>query len=149
MMRTAGKRLIDFYRSQLGQDVIETGLGAASSVAYQTLATDMTPEEIALSTALGIGGAAIGRPIIGGLSQRAGTRLAKTFPGLEQEFKEMFDEGMKRKDFISEGLKAKLEPYKDLPALAQVGQIVGRQYGDNVVQGLIALGSPLLTSGDD
>ena len=60
-MRAAGQRLADFYKTQLGQDVIETGIGAVASAGGQLMFTDMTPEQIAAFTALGIGAAAVGR----------------------------------------------------------------------------------------
>lgn len=148
-MRKATQRLIDFYETQLGQDVIETGLGAAASVGGQLMFTDMTPEQIALSTALGVGAAAVGRPVMGRAGQAIGTRLAKHKPGVEDVARLSLDPNRLPEGPMRKALEIKLAPYTHLPAAAQYGQLMGRAYGDNVMQGLVALAAPGLMPSEE
>jgi len=141
-MRPAGNRLAELYKTQLGQDVLETLMGAGVSAGGQFLATDMTPEQIALSTVLGIGAATVGRPIVGRAGQMIGSRIKN--PGINEFAADMvnpnqFPEGMMRDMYA-----AKLAPYAHLPAPAQVGQLFGRGYGDNIAQAVVALSAPQL-----
>ena len=45
-MRKAFERMVDFYKTPIGQDLMETTAGAAVAATGQALFTDMTPEEI-------------------------------------------------------------------------------------------------------
>ena len=68
-MRIAGdklnlyEKLKNFYASELGTDVIETSAKTAGVAATQALATDMTPEEIALAALIGSTASMAVRPI--------------------------------------------------------------------------------------
>ena len=141
-MRAAGSRLAEFYKTQLGQDVIETLMGATVSAGGQALMTDMTPEEIALSTALGIGAATVGRPIVGRAGQMIGSRIKN--PGINQFAADMIDANQLPEGMMRDMMRAKLAPYAHLSAPAQVGQLFGRGYGDNIAQGVVALAAPQL-----
>lgn len=150
-MRKAMDALAALYKTQLGQDVIETGLGAATAAGGQALFTDMTPEEIAASTALGVGAAAIGRPLMGRAGQAIGNRIDARNPKVRQYSEEML-EGMLdsgRMMGMEDVIAAKLAPYASQSPTAQLGQIFGRGYGDNVAQMLVALGAPLVVGGEE
>ena len=149
-MRTAGQRLKEMYSTQLGQDTIETLLGGAVAAGGQAIFTDMTPEEIAIATVLGMGAATVGRPLGGRIGQAVGTKLSKVSP----EFNEFAEEALNR--FSNSGpvgmqeiYKAKLKPYSHLEPGAQLWNMIGRQNGDNIVQGLVALGAPLVMTGEE
>ena len=147
-MRAAGTRLKEFYGTQLGQDVIET-LGVAGLAAgSQAMFTDMTPQEIAIATALGIGAATVGRPIGGRIGQAVGNKLGNSHPSVNAFAKDMSNpEGMP--EMLKEIVATKYAPYAHLQPAAQVGQVIGRTYGDNIVQGLVGLGAPLIMNGNE
>ena len=65
------------------QDLIETGIGAGLSAGYQVAFTDMTPEEIALSTGAGAAGALALRPLMARAGYAAGRQIDKRMPGLD------------------------------------------------------------------
>ena len=149
-MRAAGAKLKELYGTQLGQDTIETLAGGAIAAGGQAIFTDMTPEEIAIATVLGMGAATVGRPVFGRIGQSIGTRIAKSDPGLNDLIaKSLVDGSTKGPAFMQEAIKAKLRPYADLPAAAQYGQMLGRGNGDNIVQGLVGLGAPLFMGGSE
>ncbi len=141
-MRAAGSRLAELYKTQLGQDVIETLMGAGVSAGGQALFTEMTPEQIALSTVLGIGAATVGRPIVGRAGQMIGSRIKN--PTINKFAEGMIDVNQLPEGMMRDMYAAKLAPYAHLPAPAQVGQIFGRGYGDNIAQGLVAVAAPQL-----
>lgn len=146
-MRFTGQRVMDLYGTQLGQDVMETLLGAGVAAGGQILFTDMTPEQIAMSTGLGIGAAAIGRPIVGRAGQMVGSRLSNNAAANRQaqNFLDASERGAKM--LGTEALyAAKMHPYAHLQAPAQVGQLLGRTYGDNLAQAAIALVAPQLVN---
>ncbi len=66
-MRAAGNNLWEtfknVYGSELGQDIIETSIKGGVAASGQAALTDMTPQEIALATAIGMAGAMGARPI--------------------------------------------------------------------------------------
>ena len=62
------------------QDVAETAIGAGVAGTGQALFTDMSPEEIALSTALGFGSAIAARPLGARLGGAIGKHLDKKHP---------------------------------------------------------------------
>ena len=146
-LRKAMDKLGEFYKTQLGQDVIETGTGAIFSAGGQLLFTDMTPEQIAASTALGIGAATVGRPIVGRAGQALGTQLDKRqgvrqfSDGVIKEMREGYGDSS-----MQALMNAKLAPYAQLSPTAQLGQVLGRGYGDNVAQALVALTMPALVA---
>ena len=63
------------------QDALETLGFATASAAGQALFSDMTPEEIAISTLLGGGAAFAARPIAANLGGRIGQSLDRRYPG--------------------------------------------------------------------
>ena len=72
-MRHAGQRLWNFYKNNAPvQDAAETLLGAGLSAGYQAAFTDMSAEEIAVSTGLGIAGATALRPAMGHIGYAVG-----------------------------------------------------------------------------
>jgi hypothetical protein len=136
-MRKATQKLAELYKTQLGQDVIETLFGAGLGASYQALFTDLTPEQILMSTGVGIGAAAVGRPIVGRLGGMVGAQAAKRMPGKERQMQQLIAE-MSQNPMIA----AKFAPYAGTPAIGQMGNVLGRQYGDNVAQGLVTLAAP-------
>ena len=147
-MRAAGAKLKELYGTQLGQDVIETLTGAALASGGQLLFTDMSPEEIAMSTGLGIGAAAVGRPLIGRAGQAIGNRLNNN-----PKARAFAEAGINLNNYqdgpIKEAIKIKLKPYEHLPATAQFGQILGRGYGDNIMQGVVGVATPFMFGGEE
>ena len=76
------KRLGNAYQKNAAvQDAVETLGGAAISAGGQALFTDMSPEEIAISTLLGGAAAMAARPVAANLGGRLGKVLDKKFPG--------------------------------------------------------------------
>lgn len=149
-MRAAGAKLKELYGTQLGQDVIETLLGAGVVAGGQAIFTDMSPEEIAVSTGLGIGAAAVGRPLVGRAGQVIGTRLSNQMPELNKKSEKFLNLMRKQPtELLQQVANAKLAPYAHLPATAQVGQMLGRGYGDNIMQALVGLGAPLVMGGNE
>ena len=147
-MRAAGAKLKELYGTQLGQDVLETLTGAGLAVGGQILFTDMSPQEIAMSTGLGIGAAAVGRPLMGRAGQAIGNRLNNN-----PKIRKFAEAGINLDNFeegpIKEALKIKLKPYGHLPATAQFGQILGRGYGDNIMQGVVGVATPFMFGGNE
>ena len=146
-MRISGQRLAELYGTQLGQDVVETLVGAGIAAGGQALFTDMTPEQIALSTVLGVGAAAVGRPIVGRTGQIIGNQLSKN-PAINRGAQQGLNFFEKGAEFYGDAGKAawaaKMRPYAHLPAAAQLGQFLGRGYGDNLAQAVVALAAPQL-----
>jgi len=149
--RNALDKLAAFYKTQLGQDVIETGLGATTAALGQLLLTDMTLAEIAGSTALGVGAAAVGRPLVGRAGQAIGSRLDRNpqfrqgSGQLLQETKDVFG----KTGPMREAIDARFAPYAHLSPSAQFGQFYGRGYGDNIMQALVALSTPAVLGGGE
>ena len=139
-MRNAGTRIAELYKTQIGQDVLETLLGAGVSATGQLVATDMTPEQIAMSTVLGIGAATVGRPIVGRAGQMIGNRIKN--PAIHEIAADMVNPNQIPPGMLRDMYEAKLAPFKDLSAPAQVGQLFGRGYGDNIAQLAVALAAP-------
>ena len=149
-MRAAGQRLKELYATQAGQDVIETLGGAGIAATGQALFTDMTPEEIALSTVGGIGAAAIGRPLVGRAGQALGNRISKHSPNITAGAEDILEAMIKHPNpQLAQGAALKFAPYAHMNAPAQLGQVFGRAYGDNIMQALVALGAPLVMGGQD
>ena len=152
-MRKAVDKIVDLYKTQpLFQDFMETAAGSAVAATGQALFTDMSPEEIALSTAMGFGAATVGRPIVGRAGQAVGGMLDKARPGTSAAIAQAFREGKGMEmypDWMKEATMAKMNPYRDLGGFAQTGQLLGRNWGDNVAQGLVALASPMFMNNND
>lgn len=100
-MRKAGQHVWsafkNFYGWEPGQDLIETGVKGAIAASGQAALTDMTPEEIALATVIGMSGAMAARPI----GKRVGRRVGR---GLDERG---FDNGgmQKMSEFLQKGMK--------------------------------------------
>ena len=151
MSRMALEKLAAFYKTQLGQDVLETGTNAGLSAIGQLLFTDMTLEEIAGSTALGVGAAAVGRPLLGRAGQAIGTRIDSN-PRRRAVAQEWLDQN--KNVFGSDGMahemiEARFAPYAHLSPSAQLGQFYGRGYGDNVMQWGTAAVMPFVLGGEE
>lgn len=142
-MRKAVDKLKELYVTQLGQDVIETLGFAGMAAGGQALFTDMTPEEIALSSALGIGAATVGRPLGGRAAQTIGNYIHKHHPVMSGGAEDIVN-AMVNNPRFGEAFKTKLAPYAHLNAPAQLGQMFGRGYGDNVMQGAVGLAAPFM-----
>lgn len=177
--RNALDKFLDWYsRSNVAQDLAETGMGAAISAGGQLLFTDMTPQEIALSTGLGFGAAMATRPI-GGTLGRAVGRMAPAewddaFTDFQlnnsfgrslgiptQAYMENFDDILVKLKEENPGqawllekarplLDAKYETeFKGRKPLEGALGFMGRQYIDNASQGLVALTTPLIMGNSD
>ena len=164
-MRHAGQAIWNFYKNNGAvQDAAETLLGAGLSAGYQAAFTDMSAEEIAVSTALGAAGAFALRPAMGHIGYAAGRPLDKAFPNAKN-----IDPGMAA--FVSPGSPQSLKAYEAMTdgpmkdaglgiAQAKYNQNFkrkdgsergflegtigtwGRQYGDNVAQLGVAVATP-------
>ena len=164
-MRQAGQRLWNFYKNNAPvQDAAETLVGAGLSAGYQAAFTDMSAEEIAISTGLGIAGATALRPAMGHIGYAVGKPLDRAFPGAKN-----VDPGMAM--FVSPGSPQSVRAYKSMEkgplqeaglgfAEAKYNQNFkkkdgsergflegtvgtwGRQYGDNVAQIGVAVATP-------
>tara|TARA_Y100000385_G_C12922185_1_gene563078 strand:+ start:261 stop:851 length:591 start_codon:yes stop_codon:yes gene_type:complete len=163
-------QLWEMYRdSGQAQDIMETALGAVVAAGGQALLTDMSAEEIALSTGLGAAGALAMRPAMARGGFALGRQLDKKLPdGLVDD---MAREQMTASMLV--GTPVNLKYWESQPAsefkntmqalsqakynqnylrkdgsergLAEgfVGSM-GRAYGDNLAQGAVALTTPFL-----
>ena len=82
-MRAAGNNLWEtlknVYTNELGQDIIETSIKGGLAASGQAALTDMSAQEIALATAIGMAGAMGARPI----GKRIGRRIGRGFDSLK------------------------------------------------------------------
>lgn len=166
-MRQAGQALWDFYKNNAPvQDAAETLLGAGLSAGYQAAFTDMSAEEIAVSTALGAAGAFALRPAMGHIGYAIGRPMDKAFPGAKN-----MNPGMAM--IASPGSPQAVKAWKamDPGPVREAGQGIaeakynqnfkkkdggergflegtigtwGRQYGDNVAQIGVAVATPVV-----
>ena len=144
-MRKAFEKIADLYKTPLGQDLLETAVGTGTAAGYQALFTDMTPEEIALSSGVSFGAGMIGRPIVGGIGQRIGKEINIRNPEADlfaQELIESMVNSMPKS--WHPAMRAKLAPWAHLSGPEQLGAIIGHGYGDNLLQAGIALSAPAL-----
>ena len=149
-MRKAFDKFKELYGTQLGQDVIETLGGAGIAAGGQALFTDMTPEEIAIATTLGVGAATVGRPLGGRAGKFIGNKIAAYNPSADRKSQQLIDMLLNSQTGMSRSmLEAKLGPFSDLGPTAQLAAMYGRGSGDNIVQGAVGLASPLLFAGED
>jgi len=152
------------------QDAAETLVGAGIGAGGQLLFTDMSPEEIALSTGLGIGAAMAARPLAGRAGYAVGRQLDKQFPDAHKnEYVAQFAIGSpENMKIIEQAVKDGHMP-KELLEIAQAkanqnyalpnggsrGTLegllgtLGRQYGDNVAQLGVAAAMPILMQKED
>lgn len=171
MQRFAGqalKKLGDAYvNNSIVQDGLETALGAGVSALGQAVMTDMTPEEIALSTAAGAGVAMAARPVGGVLGRSLGRQLDKAMPvtdpriraispitreGLAGQLKAYREMGMSREQI--KPLHALITAKRNQNSIAPdgsergfyegLGSLYGRNYADNIAQLMVAAGTPVM-----
>lgn len=157
------------------QDALETLGGAALAASGQALFSDMTAEEIAISTLLGGGAAFAARPIAANLGGKLGRSLDQRFPGaingIPTDIKEMYpgsgfqvralqkmarEASTPAEKQMAQVLKnVSLSKYKQnmlTPEGTKKGDIeglltmLGRYQGDNVAQLAVALAAPALLS---
>ena len=142
------------------KDAVDTLVAASIAAGGQALFTDMTPEEIAIATGIGIGGAYLARPI--------GKRVGK-FVGnkLEQVTPDGFGNRFNGVAALIPGAPGSPEVYKGVPILGQraragyeqnfkrpdgtdktliegVPYMLGREYSDAAAQAVIGLASPMM-----
>ena len=143
-MRKAFEKISQLYSSSpLFQDLVETGTGGAMAAAGQALFTDMSPEEIALSTGLGFGAAMAARPIGARAGQYVGRKVDENMPEVSEVIGAVLNQ-FKETPNIGSFAKAKLDPYSHMGPGAQFFNLVGRGYSDNLAQAGVALASPML-----
>ncbi len=148
-MRMSMDKIVELYKtSPIFQDLLETTAYTGVAAGGQALMTDMSPEEIAMSSAAGFGAGMIGRPLVGRAGQSLGTMIDKRAPGFGKELMggvEAFT------DNLPPGLKAayeaKMNPYRELGGAAQYFNMIGRGYGDNIAQTAVALAAPGIFDG--
>lgn len=144
-MRKAVDKIKAIYGTEIGQDVLETLVAAGAIAATQAVATDMTPEEIALSSGIGISGAFVGRKLGADIGRYIGRRLdnnpSVSVPLAEgmQMFRNKVPEGPLR-----DALDLKLKPVANAGGAEQLGYLWGKGRGDNIVQLGIGAVSPLI-----
>ena len=167
MKRFAGQ-VWDFYKDhELAQDVLETLAYSGVSAAGQALFSDMTAEEIGMSTAIGAGSAMVARPIgksigraagrqVNAVAPKLGDALAPLHPytreGSAAVLKGLRQAGVDRnkRKVTKELLEAKRKhmAYDDEGnKLSNAETILGtfmKNRLDNIVQGGIALGTPVM-----
>jgi len=150
-MRLGLERIAELYKtSPVFQDLVETSAATALAAGGQALLTDMTPEEIALASAVGFGAGMIGRPIVGKLGESVGKALDQRYPQSSASFKQQLIEGREMlPEALQEMVAAKSAPYQHLGGYGQMGNMLGRAYGDNAAQLAVALAAPALFGGDD
>ena len=148
-MRAALEKIIQLYKtSPVFQDLMETSAGTALVAVGQTAMTDMTPEEIALSSAAAFGGGIVGRPIMGRVGQAVGGFIDRRAPQVGDEILVGMEQvGNMLPEPVRQMREAKLNPYRHLGGAAQYGNLLGRGYGDNALQGVIGLASPVIFGG--
>ena len=149
-MRMSMDRIIELYKSSpLFQDLLETAAGTGLAAGGQALFTDMSPEEIALASGAAFGAGMVGRPIVGRAGQALGGVVDRRYPQVGKTIMsdiEAFTENAP--PGVREVFEAKMNPYKHLGGTSQYLNMVGRGYGDNIAQAVVALTAPGILSGD-
>lgn len=156
-------------REPVYQDILETAAMAGGSALYQGLFTDMSPGEIAASTAIGAGLGMGGRYVGARAGRAIGKHIDKVAPTAFDEFKPyvaVTRDGsaaalnMMRKNTSGSNNEA-ARAFRDVLAAkrnmagADAGtaeailSYVLRNRADNIAQGGYALVSPLFTGGED
>ena len=144
-MRKAFEKIVDLYKTPLGQDLLETMMGTGAGAGYQALFTDMAPEEIALSSGLSFGAGMIGRPIVGGIGQRIGKEINERSPIADEFSRELIENLVNTlPKEMHPAARAKFAPWEHLSGPEQLGALIGHGSGDNLLQAGIALTAPSL-----
>jgi len=155
------KQYDDLYtKNEHFKDAIDTLFGASVAATGQALFTDMSPEEIAAATAMGIGGAYLVRPIGKRVGKFAGNKLEQLTP-------DGFGNRFNAPASLIPGTPGSPEVYKGVPVLGQRARagyeqnfkrpdgsdktlveglpyMLGREYSDAAAQGLIGLATPMM-----
>ena len=142
-MRLALDKIVQLYKtSPVFQDLLETAVGTGVAAGGQALFTDMTPQEIALASGAAFGAGMIGRPLMGRAGQQLGKYVDKNHPGFAKTLGEGIDESIQMMGPLAPALEAKVAPYRHLGPAAQYANLIGRGYGDNIAQAVVALAAP-------
>jgi len=163
-------QLWEMYRdSGQAQDIMETAIGSIVAAGGQALLTDMSAEEIAMSTGLGAAGALAMRPMMARGGFALGRQVDKKLPpGLGDAISRdpMFGQMMlgtpahlkfmdtQPKDQFTDTLRGLSQAKYNQNYLRADGTerglaegfvgSLGRAYGDNFAQGAVALTTPFL-----
>lgn len=150
MRKAAGKKIIELYKSSpLFQDLLETALGTTIAAGGQAIFTDMTPEEIALTSGATFGAGMIGRPLIGTAGQYLGKVVDSKYPVVGEALMEGIDDFVQMSGPLRPAIEAKLAPYSHLGGSSQYFNLLGRGYGDNLAQAAVALAAPSIFADDE
>ena len=157
-MRQAGQALWNFYKNNaFAQDAAETLLWSGAAAGYQALFTDMSAEEIAVSTGLGAAGAMALRPAMARGGYAVGRQLDKQMPNAGENmegFAKMIPgspqsvEAYKNTEVVGDLMKAKYNQNFKKPDGTERGflegtlGLIGRNYGDNIAQMGVAVAAP-------
>ena len=144
MMRKATDLLKKLYTGDTSQDISETLFNTGVITAAQALSGEMTPEELAVSAALGLGGGFAGRHYGGRVGNVVGRQLDQRYPQTMSKMNEDF--GNVYKKLGEWGVRPGAEMKWSSSNLGKspgegLSNFIGRTYGDNVLQGLIGLGT--------
>ena len=157
VQRLAGQAWNGYKNNLLVQDIVETAVATLGIAGAQALFTDMSPEEILMSSGVGVGAAMVGRPM-GDRAGRAIGRMAdKRYPQASKGWQNNLDESMAAIKAIGgegmdEVMQAKMQHHfaDGRGAFEGTGSIYGRQYGDNLAQLAVGAVAPsLLGSGEE
>lgn len=170
LLRMVGNKYKD---SATFQDALETLGGAAVAAGGQAIFTDMTPEEIALSTLLGGGAAFAARPIAAQVGGGIGRALDKRNPGMMQGVPAdvaavfpgspasvmQFENLRRAASGASEQQAMKVlrdlqlakyrQNFKGRGDIEGVLTAIGRYSGDNLAQAAVALTTPMFLGGSE
>ena len=171
MRRLAGQIFKKWKNDTRFQDQLETAVGAAISAGGQAIFTDMSPEEIALSTIIGASAAMAARPVAANAGFYVGRKL-NNIDVVGSGFDDLMDDkiignlwglsghkGLERArnmpdHLIKRGAVEYLEAKNKLNYIRPDGTKrselegflgkYGRSRGDNIVQAAIAIGTPFV-----
>jgi hypothetical protein len=155
------------------QDIVETLGMAGIAAGGQALFTDMSPEEIAFSTLLGAGAGLAARPLLARGGYALGRQIDKRIPDAQdyggmlslssprgrEIYGKILDEvggkNAANKDIILKLLEAKGNQNYIRPDGTPRGYVegflggFGRNRGDNLAQGAVALTTPFIFGGEE
>ena len=153
--RMAGQAWDGYKNNLLVQDVVETAVMALGVAGAQALFSDMSPEEILLSGAVGAGVGMAGRPVGGYLGRRAGRLIDKQIPEISMELRGEVDNarGWVKQNMpqAAELLEAKAKHFYNEGAgyFEGTGAAFGRGRGDNIAQAGVGAIAPFLLNPQD
>ena len=172
--RFAGDTWRKYESNATYQDIAETLGYAGLAAGGQALFTDMTPEEIAVSTGVSIGAALAARKVFSELGFVAGAALDKKFPRAAKSMAPLSPYSPEGRKFYNELMKKTGSDVSDVdlqvmnnfmqakqnqnfikpdgtPRGFLEGTLAsfGRNRGDNLAQAAVAFGTPLILGQDD